>query len=83
MIVPVILSTPNRMTLQTKNVDKNKKPRGRPRTGRGHQINVMVGDDIKKALNDYIVDRGGGIRETEAIRRLLLESLGRHGYFRE
>ena len=79
----MILSTPNRMTLQTKKVDKNKNPRGRPRTGRGHQINVMVGDDIKKALNDYIMDRGGGIRETEAIRRLLLESLGRHGYFRD
>ena len=70
------------MSVQTKNVDKKKKL-GRPVTGRGHQINVMVGNDIKKALSDYIMDRGGGIRETEAIRRLLLESLGRAGYFRD
>lgn len=71
------------MSLQTKKVDKNKKPRGRPRTGRGHQINVMVGSDVMGALQAYIADRGGGIKATEAIRRLLLESLGSKGYFRE
>lgn len=83
MIVPMILSTPNRMTVQTKKVDKNKKPRGRPPTGRGHQVNVMIGSDVKAALQSYIADRGGSIKVTEAIRRLLLEGLGAKGYFRE
>ena len=82
MIVPVIWSTPNRMATQTKNVEKKKK-RGRPVTGRGHQVNVMVTTDVMTALQAYVSDRGGGFKTTEAIRRLLLESLGRHGYFRD
>lgn len=70
------------MTKQEKNVDENKKPRGRPRTGRGHQINVMITTEMKLAMDEYITDRGGHIKPTEAVRRLLLESLGRLGYFR-
>lgn len=42
----------------------------------------MIGTDVRDALHAYIHDRGGGIRVTEAIRRLLLESLGQKGYFR-
>lgn len=83
MIAPSFSSTPNRMALQTKKVEKNKRPRGRPRTGRGHQVNVMVGSDVMLALHAYVADRGGDIKVTEAIRRLLLESLGQKGYFRD
>ena len=43
----------------------------------------MIGSDVKAALQSYIADRGGSIKVTEAIRRLLLESLGAKGYFRE
>lgn len=63
-------------------VEKKKKPRGRPRTGRGHQVNVMLTREVKAALDEYISDRGGHMKATEAIRRLLLESLGQLGYFR-
>ena len=70
------------MTGQQKSVDKNKRPRGRPRTGRGHQINLMVNTEMRDALRTYIEDRGGGFKATEAIRRLLLESLGSKGCFR-
>lgn len=42
----------------------------------------MLTQDVKAALDEYIEDRGGGMKATEAIRRLLLESLGQKGYFR-
>jgi hypothetical protein len=42
----------------------------------------MVNTEMRDALRTYIEDRGGGFKATEAIRRLLLESLGSKGCFR-
>lgn len=54
------------MSSQHKNVEKK---RGRPATGKGHQVNVSLSDAMIHAVDAY--SEQTGVRRTEAIRKLI------------
>lgn len=55
----------------TSTVNDNKKPRGRPATGKGQLIGVRLQPDQLKELDEWIVSEGKGHTRPEAIRDIL------------
>ena len=69
------------MSTQEKNAIT--KSRGRPATGKGHQVVTRLHDDILEPLDKFASEESDGPSRPEAIRRILRDWLIGHGYLKE
>lgn len=65
------------MTGQDKNLEKNKARRGRPASGRGHQVNLIMPTEMVRRIDLWASEQPGKPKRTEAVRLLVGIGLAR------